>query len=157
MKNFKVPEFVSEWEWSHWAVLALVLFFTTHQVYKRQMIRVGQTAFADVEVIEEDIKVFNTQAERLAQMEVLPPVRNQWSYVTAIADQYGVEISLISNRNTPDSYNGPLVSWTADLKGNVGAVLVSAKDIQNAVPAYLYDVKLRGNDAAIRFSVLGSE
>ena len=152
-----LPGFLSQWDWSHWAVMFLVIFFTSHQIYKRQVVRVNKAAFADVEIIEEDIKVYNTQAERLAQMEVLPPVKNQWRYVTAIADQYGVNVSLVSNKNSKDSYNGPLASWTADLKGSVGAVLVSAKEIQSAVPAFLYGINLREKNATIRFSVLGSE
>jgi len=155
--NKKLPVFVSQWEWSHWAVLAVVLMLTVNQVYKRQAERINNANLANVAVIEEDIKAYNTQAERLAQMEVLPPVRSQWDYVTAITDQYGVELDLVSNKNSSDSYNGPLASWTADLKGSIGAVLVAAKEIQAAVPAYLFDISLKDSSATIRLSVLGSE
>ncbi|OUS03187.1 hypothetical protein A9Q81_07290 [Gammaproteobacteria bacterium 42_54_T18] len=155
--NKHLPVFLSQWEWAHWLVLAVVLMLSVNQVYKRQANRIQAEEFSNVDVIEEDIKAYNTQAERLAQLEVLPPVRSQWSYVTAITDQYGVDLSLVSDKNVQGSYNGPLASWTADLKGTVGAVLVAAKEIQAAVPAYLYDITLKGNDATIRLSVLGSE
>lgn len=155
--NKRLPEFILQWEWPHWLVLAVVLVICVNQVYKRQEARMQTAQFSNVEVIDEDIKAFNTQAERLAQMEVLPPVRNQWDYVTAIADQYGVTLSLVSDKNVSGTYNGPLASWTADLKGAVGAVLVAAKEIQEAVPTYLFDISLKDNSATIRLSVLGSE
>ncbi|PCJ34056.1 MAG: hypothetical protein COA99_15000 [Moraxellaceae bacterium] len=155
--NIKLPEFLNHWEWSHWVVLALVLIISVNLVYERQVTRLNQMASTNVDVIENDIKQFNTQAERLGQMEVLPPVRSQWGYVTAIADQYGVEIKLVSTENSSASYDGPLASWTADLEGFPGAVLVAAKDIQAAVPVYLYDLSLKESNATVRFSVLGSE
>jgi len=155
--NKQLPKFISQWEWPHWLVLAVVLVVSVSQVYKRQEARIQTAQSSNVDVIDEDIKAFNTQAERLAQMEVLPPVRNQWSYVTAIADQYGVNLLLVSDKNVSGTYDGPLASWTADLKGAAGAVLVSAKEIQEAVPAYLFDITLIDNSATIRISVLGSE
>jgi hypothetical protein len=155
--NKRLPVFLSQWEWTHWLVLAVVLVLSINQVYKRQENRIQTANFSNVDVIEEDIKAYNTQAERLAQMEVLPPVRSQWNYVTAITDQYGVELSLVSDKNVKGTYDGPLASWTADLKGAAGAVLVAAKEIQAAVPTYLFDITLKDNDATIRFSVLGSE
>ena len=155
--NKRLPVFLSQWEWTHWLVLTVVLVLSINQVYKRQANRIQIAMFSNVEVIEEDIKAYNTQAERLGQMEVLPPVRSQWGYVTAITDQYGVELSLVSDKNVKGAYNGPLASWTADLKGAAGAVLVAAKEIQAAVPTYLFDITLKDNEAIFRLSVLGSE
>ena len=155
--NVKFPGFVEQWEWMHWVLIGLVILMTFHQVYKKQVARINQVDFAKAEVIEEDIKEYNTQSERLAQLEVLPPVKEQWDYVMAISDTYGVDVSFVSMKNESSSYDGPLASWTADLKGAVGAVLVVAKKIQDAVPTYLYNISLKNDKATIRISVLGSE
>lgn len=157
MKNSQIVVFLRQWQWMHWLVLLIIVFLASHQVYKRQVIRVNKIDSVKAGVIEEDIREYNTQSERLAQLEVLPPVKEQWDYVVAISEKYGVDISFVSTENQSSSYNGPLASWTGDLKGDVGAVLVVAKKIQDAVPTFLYDVNLKGGNASVRMSVLGSD
>ena len=98
-----------------------------------------------------------TQAERLGQLEVLPPVRNQWNFVAAIARKYGVTIDILGNSPRDNMYNGPLAAWHGELKGSVTAALVAAMEIQKAVPTYLYTFSANGGNATIAFSVLGSE
>lgn len=149
--------FWKSWSWLHWVVIALVLVIAVKEVYQRQVKRLAALDSAQLEVVEEDIQEFKTQAERLGQLEVLPPVRNQWNFVAAIARKYGVTIDILGNGPRDNMYNGPLAAWHGELKGSVTASLVAAMEIQKAVPTYLYTFSANGGNATIAFSVLGSE
>lgn len=142
------------WEWIHWVVVAVVLVIATSEVYQRQLQRISKVDSSKIDVIEEDIHEYNTMAERLATMEVLPPVKDQWDYVVAIAKKYGVEMTFTSDDT---DYQGPLEAWGGRVRGNTGPVLVVAKEFQETVPTYLFDFSLNGNEATFEFAVLGSE
>ncbi len=154
--------FWKAWTWMHWLVIALVLVISVKEVYGRQVQRLKQIDQQQVSVIEEDIQEYNTMAERLAQLEVLPPVKKQWDFVTAITGKYGVQLKVLGV-NTPGSqqrgkmYEGPLAAWNAELVGSTISVLVAAQEIQNTVPTYLYQFSIRQGEATLGISVLGSE
>ena len=86
------------WGWLQWLILAVVTVIAVREVYQRQMERLQVLDTSDVEVIESDIQEYNTMAERLAQLEVLPPVEEQWRYLPAIANRYGVDLKVLNSR-----------------------------------------------------------
>ena len=149
--------FWKSWSWLHWAVIAVVLAISVKEVYQRQVKRLALIDSEQIDMVEGDIQEFKTQAERLGQLEVLPPVRNQWNFVAAIARKYGVAINIHGSGARDGMYNGPLVAWHGELKGSVTAALVAAREIQKTVPTYLYKFTANGGNATIAFSVLGSE
>jgi len=157
MEAVETKAFWKSWSILHWVMIGVVLLISVKEVYERQIKRLAILDSQKLEVVEEDIQEFKTQAERLGQLEVLPPVRNQWNYVAAIAKKYGVKISILGSGPRQDMYNGPLMAWHGELQGSVTAALVSAKEIQKSVPAYLYKFSANGGNATIAFSVLGSE
>ncbi|MDX1693089.1 MAG: hypothetical protein R3208_04950 [Ketobacteraceae bacterium] len=142
------------WNWLHWLVLLVVMVIAGNEVIERQSQRVRQVDATKIEVLEEDINEYNTMAERLATMEVLPPVKEQWNYVVAIAKKYGVDMRYTSD-DTP--YRGPLKAWGGRVSGSTGPVLVVAKEFQETVPTFLYQFNINGNRASFEFAVLGSE
>lgn len=142
------------WGWLHWLVLAVVCVIAVNEVYSRQIARVQQVDVSKIDVLEKDIHQYNTMAERLATMEVLPPVKDQWDYIVAIAKKYGVEMKFSSD-DTP--YAGPLEAWGGSVSGRTGPVLVVAKEFQETVPTYLYGFTVDGKSASFKFAVLGSE
>lgn len=147
--------FVQNWTWVHWIAVVAVLVISVKEVYQDQVKRLQLLDQDQVEVIEQNIQDYNTMAERLAQLEVLPPVKEQWKYIPAITARYGVELNVLSNGS--GMYNGPLKAWNGELEGKVGSVLVAALEIQQTVPAYLYKVNIKEGKATLGFSVLGSE
>ncbi|RLU00531.1 hypothetical protein [Ketobacter sp.] len=147
--------FVKNWTWVHWVALAAVLVISVKEVYENQVKRLQVLDQNQVEVIEQNIQEYNTMAERLAQLEVLPPVKEQWKYVPAIAGRYGVDLNVLSN--PANMYDGPLRAWNGQLEGKVGSVLVAALEIQQTVPTYLYKLNIKNGKATLGFSVLGSE
>ncbi|MAR92502.1 MAG: hypothetical protein SV765_07680 [Pseudomonadota bacterium] len=155
--KLKLPAFdiFAYWGWLHWAIIALVVIISVKEVYENQVARLSRLDQQNVEVIEENIQEFNTMAERLAQLEVLPPVKNQWQYIPAIARRYGVEVSVLNKSDR--MYNGPLKAWHGKIEGQVGAVLVAALEIQKTVPTFLYQIAIDKGEAQLGFSVLGSE
>ena len=157
METVETKPFWKSWSILHWVIIALVLVISVKEVYERQVKRLALLDSQKLDVVEEDIQEFKTQAERLGQLEVLPPVRNQWSYVEAIARKYGVRISILGSGPRQDMYSGPLMAWHGELQGTVTATLVAAKEIQKSVPAYLYKFSASGGNSTIAFSVLGSE
>jgi hypothetical protein len=157
MENVSTKVFWKSWSWLQWVVILLALIIAVKEVYQRQVKRLAQLDRAQIEVVEEDIEEFKTQAERLAQLEVLPPVRSQWNFVSAIARKYGVTLHTLGSGPRPGMYDGPLVAWHGELKGSVTASLVAAQEIQKAVPTYLYKFSASGGSATVAFSVLGSE
>lgn len=142
------------WSWLHWMVLLFISLLAANEVYERQLARVRQVNASQLQVIEEDIHEYNTMAERLATLEVLPPVKEQWDYVVAITNKYGVTMQYSTGGA---DYSGPLAAWGGRISGDTGPVLVVAKEIQETVPTYLYDFVLNENTAAFDFAVLGSE
>lgn len=140
----------------HWLVIAAVMIIAIKEVYENQVQRLRALDQSDVEVIESNIQEFNTMAERLAQLEVLPPVKEQWRYLPAIANRYGLELKVI-NGTARNMYEGPLVAWNAELKGRVGSVFVAALEIQKTVPTYLYQLEVKNGEATVGLSILGSE
>lgn len=157
MEQIQQRWFWKSWSWVQWLAIVVVLVIATKEVYQRQAARLALLDEKQIEVLEEDIQEYNTMAERLAQLEVLPPVKNQWTYVNAIAKKYGVKISVLGSGHRQGMYEGPLAAWHGELQGNVTAVLVAAKDIQKTVPTYLYTFSANKGVANIGFSVLGSE
>lgn len=149
--------FWKSWTWVQWLVIAVVLLIAVKEVYQRQVTRLALMNIGQIKTIEQNLQEYNTQAERLAQLEVLPPVKNQWKFVTAIAEKYGVKINILGSGSRDDMYSGPLAAWHAELQGTATAVLVAAKEIQRTVPTYLYKISVSGGNAKIAFSVLGSE
>ncbi|MCG8315743.1 MAG: hypothetical protein MI976_21245 [Pseudomonadales bacterium] len=152
-ENIKLPQ-VLGWGWLHWLLIGVVIFICTNEIYQRQSLRIKKVDVQKIDVIEKDIKEYNTMAERLAGLDMLPPVRDQWSYALAIAKRYGVDLKYQANA---DKYRGPLEAWGGRVSGSTGAVLVVAKEIQETVPTYLYEFNLRGGTASFEFAVLGSE
>lgn len=142
------------WNLAHWAVFGVILFVSITEVYDRQLERLAMAKTSQIEVIEEDITQYNTMAERLATLEVLPPVKEQWDYVVAIAKKYGVKMSYQPGSS---KYRGPLESWGGRVSGSTGPVLVVAKELQETVPTYLYDFNINAGKASFEFAVLGSE
>lgn len=157
MDNVGTRVFWKNWSLLQWAVLGLTLVIAVKEVYQRQVKRLAQLDSAQIEIVEGDIEEFKTQAERLAQLEVLPPVRSQWHFVSAITRKYGVTLHTLGSGPRPGMYDGPLMAWHGELKGSVTAALVAAQEIQKTVPAYLYTFSASGGSATIAFSVLGSE
>ena len=153
ISNRQLPD-IFGWGWLHWLVLLVVAVIAGNEILERQSQRIRHVDASKIEVIEEDIHQYNTMAERLATMEVLPPVKEQWNYVVAIAKKYGVEMGY-SGGDTP--YSGPLESWGGRVSGSTGPVLVVAKEFQETVPTYLYGFSINGNSASFEFAVLGSE
>ncbi len=146
------------WGWLQWLILAVVTVIAVREVYQRQMERLQVLDTSDVEVIESDIQEYNTMAERLAQLEVLPPVEEQWRYLPAIANRYGVDLKVLNSRGGKSGmYKGPLEAWDAELSGPVGAVLVAALEIQKTVPTYLYQMHMGDGTARVGLSIIGSE
>ena len=114
--------------------------------------------FQNLSTRESDIQEYNTMAERLAQLEVLPPVEEQWRYLPAIANRYGVDLKVLNSRGGKSGmYKGPLEAWDAELSGPVGAVLVAALEIQKTVPTYLYQMHMGDGTARVGLSIIGSE
>lgn len=147
--------FVKNWTLIHWAAVLAVFVISVKEVYQNQIVRLQMLDQNQVEVIEQNIQDYNTMAERLAQLEVLPPVKEQWKYIPAIATRYGVDVNVLSNAN--GMYDGPLKAWNGELDGKVGSVLVAALEIQQTVPTFLYQVNINNGEATLGFSVIGSE
>ena len=149
-----VKGFWRSWGAVHWVLVVAVVILASQKVYKRQEVRVKNSSLANVEIVEEDIKKFNTLAERLGQMEELPPVKAQWQYIVAIANEFGVKLKRQSI--TGDGYySGPLASWDGEVSGATGAVLVVGNLFQETVPTYLYEIAINADRASLKFSVLG--
>lgn len=148
--------FVRNWTWVHWVAIVAVLVIAVKEVYQNQIRRLQTLDQQNVEVIEQNIQEYNTMAERLAQLEVLPPVEEQWKYIPAITGRYGVELTALGTEHS-GMYTGPLVAWHGELTGKVGSVLVAALEIQQTVPTYLYQIDIKNGKATLGFSVLGSE
>lgn len=157
MEQIQSRFFWKSWSWVHWIAIVAVLLIVGKEVYQRQVARLSRLNSSQIHSLEQNLQEYHTQAERLAQLEVLPPVKNQWHYVTAIADKYGVTIHILGSGHRRDMYDGPLAAWNGELQGPVTAVLVTAEEIQKAVPTYLYKISISGGSAKIAFSVLGSE
>lgn len=157
MQNATGRGFWKNWSLLHWIMVALILLMAVNEVYQRQINRLAMLDRTQIEVVEVDIEEFKTQAERLGQLEVLPPVRNQWNFTAAIARQYGVTIHTLGHGFREGMYDGPLMAWHGELQGPITAVLVAAREIQKTVPTYLYKLTVNGGNATIAFSVLGSE
>ena len=147
--------FVKNWTLIHWAAVLAVFVISVKEVYQNQIVRLQMLDQNQVEVIEQNIQDYNTMAERLAQLEVLPPVKEQWKYIPAIATRYGVDVNVLSNAN--GMYDGPLKAWNGELDGKVGSVLVAALEIQQTVPTFLYQININNGEATLGFSVIGSE
>ena len=147
--------FAKNWTLVHWIAVLAVLAISIKEVYQNQIIRLQMLDENQVEVIEQNIQDYNTMAERLAQLEVLPPVKEQWKYIPAIATRYGVDVNVLSN--AVGMYDGPLKAWNGELDGKVGSVLVAALEIQQTVPTYLYKLNIKNGEATLGFSVIGSE
>lgn len=162
MTERTVP-FWKSWTWIHWTAIGVVLALSVKEVYMRQDQRLKKLDKQKVEVIEEDIQEYNTMAERLGQLEVLPPVKKQWDFVPAIATKYGVEVKVLgtsagSGKSMKSKmYDGPLAAWNAELVGSTISVLVAAQEIQKTVPTYLYQFSVKNGEAKIGLSVIGSE
>lgn len=152
----KIRDFVSSWGLMHWMIVVVVFSLCTHKVYKRQVIRIQQASTENVTYLEKDIQEFNTMAERLGQMEELPPVRAQWAYVVAIAEEFGVTLKR-ENTSGRGLYRGPLSSWGGGVSGQTGAVLVAINSFQQTVPTYLHGLTINGDSATVKFSVLGGK
>lgn len=148
--------FVRHWGWVHWLVIAAVVGVSVKEVYENQVARLRALDQQNVEVIEENIQEYNTMAERLAQLEVLPPVERQWQYIPAIAARYGVELRVLAQKQS-GMYDGPLQAWHGEISGRVGSVLVAALEVQKTVPTFLYKIAIKNGEATLGFSVLGSE
>ena len=148
--------FVKYWTWVHWLAMAAVLAISVKELYENQVARLRALDQQSVEVIDENIQEYNTMAERLAQLEVLPPVERQWQYIPAIASQYGVELRVLAQKQS-GMYDGPLQAWHGQLSGRVGSVLVAALEVQKTVPTFLYQIVIKSGEATLNFSVLGSE
>lgn len=142
------------WNLAHWAVFGVILLVAVTEVYERQVERLATANNKQIDVIEDNITQYNTMAERLATLEVLPPVKEQWDYVVAIANKYGVKMTY---RSGSTKYEGPLEAWGGSVTGNTGPVLVVAKELQETVPTYLYDFNINAGKASFEFAVLGSE
>ncbi len=151
-----LKNFWKTWGVAQWVIVAVVLALVSHKVYQRQNVRLHQASMENVAVLESDIQQFNSMAERLGQMEELPPVRSQWDYVKAIADEFGVDIQRGSVAGG-GFYKGPLSSWDGTLSGDTGAVLVAINAFQQTVPTYLHELTLGGGTAQVTFSVLGGQ
>lgn len=148
--------FWKHWTWLHWLVMLAVLVLAVKKVYDNQINRLASLESDQVDVIEENIQEYNTMAERLGQLEVLPPVENQWQYIPAIAGRFGVELKVLESGGD-QMYQGPLAAWNGEISGKVGAVLVAALEIQKTVPAFLYQVNIKDGTARLAFSIIGSE
>ena len=102
-------------------------------------------------------------AGRLAQLEVLPPVKKQWDFVPAITAKYGVGLRVIGSSDERGKiskggmYSGPLAAWNAEISGSLIPVLVAVREIQQTVPAYLFQISIKKGEAKIGVSILGSE
>lgn len=142
------------WGWLHWLVLAVLVGVISNEIYLRQLNRIKVIDTSQIEAIEENITEYSTMAERLATLEVLPPVKEQWDYVVAIANKYGVDMRYVSSAS---NYRGLLNSWGGIVSGSTGPVLVVAKELQETVPTYLYGFTIDGDRASFEFAVLGSE
>jgi hypothetical protein len=153
--NFRIG-FWQHWLWFHWFLLGIVLLVSSKTVYDKQVARISALEQVDVDVIEENIQEYNMMAERMVQLEVLPPVQNQWQFIPAIANRYGVMLRILGEEY-PGMYKGPLEAWHGEISGRVGAVLVAASEIQQTVPTYLYNINIKNGEATLGFSVLGSE
>lgn len=148
--------FIRHWNWVQWFGIAAIIAISVKEVYQNQIDRLRALDTQNVEVIEENIQEYNTMAERLTQLEMLPPVEKQWQYVPAIASRYGVDLTVLG-KNAKGKYAGPLQAWHGELDGRVGSVLVAAVEIQQTVPTYLYGISISNGNATLGFSVLGSE
>lgn len=154
MKNIFI-NITGSWEKVHWAICIVITVLAGHFLYAEHEGRTRELSTINTTVVEQDIEEFNTMAERLAQLEMLPPVRMQWAYIKAIAEEYGVDLSLSDSKGK--LYRGPLASWDGEIKGDMGAILVTAIEMQETVPMYLYDFDVNQNKATIKLAVLGSE
>ena len=150
----KIKMITASWGAAQWVVIAVVVALCVHKVYKRQSTRLHQASFENVTFLERDIQEYNSMAERLGQMEQLPPVKDQWVYISAIAEEFGVKLSRESTSGR-GYYRGPLESWNGTITGATGGVLVTAGAFQQTVPTYLHDISVDGDTASVRFAALG--
>jgi len=154
-------------------LLTLALLFTVSEIISRHQQRVAPLAQESIETIDENIQEYNTMAEQLGQLEILPPVGDQWAYAKAVAAHFLVELNTTNssvNRKTNFNgqanfnkktnsvgYTGPLAAWTGSIVGSTGQVLAAAQKIQETVPAYIYSFQISGDQSQLTLSVLGSE
>ncbi|OUS27840.1 hypothetical protein A9Q99_13860 [Gammaproteobacteria bacterium 45_16_T64] len=152
----KGKKILNSWGVMQWAIILVVLVLCSHKVFKRQSTRIQQASQENVAFLEQDIQEFNSMAERLGQMEELPPVRSQWAYVSAIADEFGVILSR-KDGGRGEYYKGPLASWDGSISGSPGTVLVTADAFQQTVPTFLYELSISKGKATLNFAVLGGQ
>jgi hypothetical protein len=146
---------IQAWSWPHWAIVVVVFILTVVEVADRQHQRLQHVAQTDMQTIESRLMQYGDEAQSLQEAQLLQPVREQWKYVQAISNQYGVDLTMTTARSGGVAYSGPLDAWHGTLQGPVGAVLVAANKMQRAVPVHLYDFNVSGGRMAIQFSVLG--
>ena len=156
-----------------YVLLTLALLFTVSEIVSRHQQRVAPLAQESIDTIDENIQEYNTMAEQLGQLEILPPVGDQWAYAKAVAAHFLVELNTTNNsvsrksnfnghanfknKNNRAEYTGPLAAWTGSIVGPTGQVLAAAQKIQETVPAYIYSFQISGDQSQLTLSVLGSE
>ena len=162
-----------------YVLFTLALLITVSEIVSRHQQRVAPLAQESIDTIDENIQEYNTMAEQLGQLEILPPVGDQWAYAKAVAAHFLVELNTtnnsvsrksnfngransnihanFNNKNNRAEYTGPLAAWTGSIVGPTGQVLAAAQKIQETVPAYIYSFQISGDQSQLTLSVLGSE
>lgn len=80
-----------------------------------------------------------------------------WRKLMDLAKYYDVEILPInkSEFGNREFYTGPLVSWSAELKGKTGDLLTLLKVLETEVPVYQYAFSIESQIMKIDVSVVG--
>ena len=82
---------------------------------------------------------------------------NSWKKLLDLAYYYDVEVVPIAKSESGgrELFSGPLMSWSAELKGDVWDVLTLLKFAESEVPLYEYSFSIESHKMKVDVSVVG--
>lgn len=149
-------DLIKTWRWNQWVIFTLFILIAAFVTSDRFLERQAFYAKYDAQSLEDTIDDYQQTMQTLRKMETLPPVRNQWKILDGFASQYGVKLAPPA-REKGNIYSGPLPSWSSTIAGPTTTVLFLAEQFQKKVPTHLGEYAINGQEATIKFAVLGSD
>ncbi len=153
--------FKEEVKSSLWLVLLVVLVFG-YLVYAEQQKR---RVPADFDTIGSNIQSTQKKIVELIEGENLPDLERSLKEVQVLAEGFGIRIQLEGHkkyleeqkrRNIGDLEYARSHRWSGGIDGNAREVLIFARMSQQLVPIEFNSLRISGNTANAKFTIVGS-
>ena len=147
--------FIKRWRFFHWLFIFLTFFISFFVVVKRNNFRNETISIKKNENIASKIDFYEQEIMSLHNLSEVSSIQEHWVFMRVLVDKYKLKLNF-NGKDTP-LYQGPLLSWSANISGYTPLVLSAMKEVQKNVPAYLYGIKINGVNTSIDFSIIGGE